>query len=97
MSRAFLFTGAAGAGGVMTDLDTLIDPASGWTLDEATGISDIGFITGYGTNPMGETHAFLLTPTPEPSGWVVLGLGALGLCGLARRRVRAKSSHFQSV
>ena len=34
----------------MTDLNTLIDPSSGWMLEEATGINDNGWIVGYGYN-----------------------------------------------
>jgi probable HAF family extracellular repeat protein len=49
--------------GVMTDLNTLIPGDSGWVLRIATGINDGGQITGTGTVG-GQTHAFLLTPTP---------------------------------
>ena len=58
--------------GTMTDLNSLIDPASGWTLSEATAISENGQICGIGTDPAGQEGAFLLTPVPEPS--------ALALC-----------------
>jgi probable HAF family extracellular repeat protein len=46
----------------MIDLNTLIDPASGWHLVEATGINDWGQIVGQGRNSVGQYHAFLLTP-----------------------------------
>lgn len=52
-------------------LKDLIPPDSGWTLVSATGINDRGQIVGYGFNPDGQTHAFLLTPgadTDGPSG-----------------------------
>ena len=49
--------------GVRTNLNTLIDPASGWVLDRATGINDSGWITGSGTIG-GITHAYLLIPLP---------------------------------
>ena len=45
----------------MQDLNTLIDPASGWTLLWAFAINDAGQITGSGLID-GESHAFLLTP-----------------------------------
>jgi hypothetical protein len=37
-----------GLDGVAVDLNTLIDPASGWTLTDARFISDAGWITGLG-------------------------------------------------
>jgi probable HAF family extracellular repeat protein len=84
--HAFLYSG-----GQMFDLNSLIAPGSGFTLGVATGISDTGYITGTGTAPDGSSHAFLLTLVPEPSGWVLLGTGALGLLGYtARRRARTR-------
>jgi probable HAF family extracellular repeat protein len=44
------------------DLNSMIDPASGWHLVEATGINDVGQIVGQGKNSAGHLHAFLLTP-----------------------------------
>ena len=74
----------------MLDLNSLIAPGSGFTLERANGMSDTGYITGFGTAPNGQTHAFLLTPTavvPEPSGLILLGAGTVALLGcLARRR-----------
>ena len=79
------------ADGVMEDLDSLIAPSSGWILGNATGINDNGQICGTGTNPSGQTHAFLLTPTPEPSTLALLGVGAMGLIAYVWRRRRAKA------
>ena len=45
----------------MKDLNTLIDPNSGWTLTEATCISNTGYITGVGTYE-GVPHTFVLKP-----------------------------------
>jgi probable HAF family extracellular repeat protein len=45
--------------GKMRDLNEMIDPGSGWTLTEATGINDLGQITGNGTHN-GLSRAFLL-------------------------------------
>lgn len=72
--------------GSMQDLNTLVN-ASGtpWELTAATSISDSGFITGYGTIN-GQVHGFLLSPVPEPSTMVALGLGALGLSRIRRRK-----------
>lgn len=87
-THAFLFTN-----GVLTDLNTLIAPGSGLTLTEALGISNTGFITGYGITSSGQEDAFLLTPSrlnpvPEASTTASFGLMlALGLSGffVARR------------
>jgi len=84
--RAFLYEG-----GKMTDLNKLIPANSGWVLESATGINNKGQIAGWGTNPKGEQHAFLLTPVevPEPGSLTLVGLGALGLAGYAWRRRRS--------
>jgi probable HAF family extracellular repeat protein len=63
--------------GLNVDLNTLTDPACGWTLTAAYDINDSGWIVGYGTNPQGEEHAFLLVP--EPATFALLGLGILCL------------------
>ena len=48
--------------GQMKDLNTLIDPKSGWTLIYASSISNTGYITGLGVNKAGFTHGLLLKP-----------------------------------
>ena len=70
--------------GVMKDLNSLIDPASGWTLVKATSINDGGQIVGVGWNGLGQQEAFLLTPIPEPATLSLLALG--GLLVLRHRR-----------
>jgi probable HAF family extracellular repeat protein len=64
IDHAFLYTN-----GSMSDLNTLIDPASGWTVGVALGINDSDQIVGSGTNALGQQHALLLTPVevPEPA------------------------------
>jgi probable HAF family extracellular repeat protein len=65
--------------GVMTDLNTLIDPAEGWTLYSARDINDYSQIAAWGCRG-DECGAVLLevaAPVPEP------GIGTLMLCGLA--------------
>ncbi len=50
--HAFLYSG-----GVMKD----INPA-GWSDTDARGINDSGQIVGFGINPQGQEHGFILTP-----------------------------------
>jgi probable HAF family extracellular repeat protein len=71
----------------MVDLNTLIDPTSGWTINEGDAINNRGQITGNGTFG-GVMHAFILTPVPEPGTFVVLGVGVAVL--LRRRRTCVK-------
>jgi probable HAF family extracellular repeat protein len=72
----------------MQDLNSLIDPSSGWYLEDANGINDAGQIVGTGIDPSGMTEAFLLTPTPEPASGSLVVLAACGAL-LARRRREA--------
>jgi probable HAF family extracellular repeat protein len=73
----------------MIDLNNLVDPSTGWVLESADGINDSGQIVGYGVNPSGQTHAFLLTPTPEPSTLcLAITCGSMLLAShLCRRRL----------
>ena len=80
-SHAFLYSN-----GAMLDLNGLIPPSSGWNLLSGNAINDAGWIVGEGVNASGQTHAFLLTPTPEPSTLALLGAGTIGLLGFAWRR-----------
>ena len=84
--RAFLFRD-----GAMHDLNSLIDPASGWTILGATDINDSGQIVGWGTlageDPT-RVHALLLTPVPEPSGWLLAGVGVLAIAAWHTMRRR---------
>jgi hypothetical protein len=82
ISRAFLFDGTG-----MHDLNTLIPAGTGWTLLNATGINDFDEIVGYGTVG-GQTHAFLLTPVPEPGTMALLGT-ITGSAFYFRRRIIA--------
>ena len=62
------------------------------TLFFAHGINDDGWIVGWGENPVGDNHAFLLTPdvVPVPVPGSVI-LGALGL-GIAGCRLRSRKT-----
>jgi hypothetical protein len=54
-------------------------------VTRATDINDAGRIAGYGSIG-GQTHAFLLTPVPEPGALGLAGVAAVA--GLLRRRRR---------
>ncbi len=77
-------------GGFMTDLNTAVSDSPGWLLSQATGVNDDGLIVGFGTNPSGETHGFLLTPAPaavpEPGESAAAAGLALVAYGAWRRR-----------
>jgi probable HAF family extracellular repeat protein len=62
LTHAFYFSA-----GTLFDLNDFIDPSSGWILNKATGINDLGQIIGEGVNPSGQNDSFLLTPVPEPA------------------------------
>jgi uncharacterized membrane protein len=69
------------------DLQAALETNPGWTLTTALDINDFGKICGDGIF-QGRTHAFLMTPTPEPvSAGPVLVAAHL----LARRRARRTS------
>jgi hypothetical protein len=70
----------------MTDLNTLIDPASGWTLNSAEDINDSGMICGNARNSLGQSHAYLLVPVPEPSTIALLLTASVGGLLWWRRR-----------
>jgi uncharacterized membrane protein len=85
--------------GVALDLNTLIDPASGWTLTEADGISDANWVSGIGMfDPDGAAgplapyqRAFLLdvcSAVPEPACSGALGCAAAMLIARRRRQQR---------
>ncbi len=51
------------SGGTFQNLNNLIPPGSGFTLNDATAINDNGQIVANGYNAQGQEHAFLLTPS----------------------------------
>jgi probable HAF family extracellular repeat protein len=81
-SHAFLYRN-----GMMTDLNSLIDPTSGWALTDARAINDSGWIVGSGLHN-GDNHAFLMMPVPEPPAIYLLATGILGFVVCARQRLR---------
>ncbi len=62
----------------------------GWTLQHAEAISADGrMIVGYGTNPSGQTEAWLVA-VPEPSSITLLTIALLGLLAYALRTRRGR-------
>ena len=88
-AEAFIWTAESG----MLNLRDLLVNTYGldltdWTLREATSISEDGMtIVGYGTNPDGQTEAWIAR-IPEPSTLAVLSIG--GLWSLRKRRYRRR-------
>jgi hypothetical protein len=78
--RAAIFDAATG----YRLLQDLIPANSGWSqINYATDINDLGQIVGTGIFH-GESRAFLLTPTPEPSSLVLALLAAAPIVALRR-------------
>jgi len=50
-------------GGTFVDLNTVLPPGYGWTLEGGIAVSDAGHIAARGCNAEGHLHAFLLSPT----------------------------------
>lgn len=67
--------------GVFTDLNTVIDPASGWSLVSATDIDDEGRIVGEGTLGTSMLFAFILD-LPCKGTFTPYGSGCAGTGGL---------------
>lgn len=86
-----ILTAALWQDGLLYDLNDLLPSESGWDLESATSINDLGQIVGTGTYD-GETEGFLVTPgsagiIPEPSALIF----AAGFPMLFRRRHRRRT------
>jgi probable HAF family extracellular repeat protein len=80
------------ATGGMVLLDALIDPALGWTVQEANGINELGQIAGTACKA-GLCYAVrldLATAVPEPAGVLLLAVGLLALTVARRARHSAR-------
>jgi hypothetical protein len=74
--------------GDATDLNSLIDPALGYTLLFANDINDLGEIYGEAVDASGRRFLFLARPVPEPATWAMMVLGFACLGTAMRRRGR---------
>ena len=88
-TQAQLGVGFAYINGALVDVNTLIDPASGWILGSAFGINDAGQIVAEGCRNGVCTGVRLdpLSPIPEPQAALLMLPGLVAL-GIARRRAR---------
>ena len=65
---------------IAIDLNTWIDPASGWTLDEARGVSDTGWISGIGRydpdgpGPQVSYPRLFVLQIPEPNAGLLTAI-----------------------
>lgn len=84
--RAFIWQA-----GNLLDLNSLVDPASGFTLLSAEGINDRGDIVGWGTVG-GLTQAYVLQAVPEPQALALMLAGMAGLGWAVRRKRNAQCS-----
>ena len=75
----------------VVDLNSLIDPNSGWTLTDATAISDTDWILGVGyfdpdgSGPQASYQRLFLIQVPEPSS-ALLAVCALACLGIVSRK-----------
>lgn len=78
--------------GSVVDLNTLLDPGSGWTLNTARSISNTNWVTGIGkydpdgTGPLPAYDRLFTIQVPEPATLAFVAFGGLAL--LMRRRNR---------
>lgn len=72
--------------GVTSDLNSLLEPDSGWSIYQAISINDNGQIAAYGCGQPG-CMIVRLDPVPEPASYAMLLGGLASLLWLRRRSV----------
>lgn len=87
INTSFLYTGGGTGGENSANYSILNFFPSGSFSQAANGINNAGQIVGSYSNSTG-THGFLATPVPEPSTWLMLTTGLVGLLGYGWRRER---------
>lgn len=87
-SRGFAWSLADG----LVDLNDRLDPVSGdgWSILQATGISESGLIVGRGFSSTLGFRAVLLSPVPEPATVLLWMAGLAGLALGVRQRQRQR-------
>jgi len=82
--------------GAIEDLNNLlVNPSPGWTINGASAINDSGQIAAWDyQEELGEVHTVLLTPTPEPSSFCLLIVGAFAFLAIKLRRFRTRVRGF---
>jgi len=77
-------------GGELIDLNTLIDPSSGWVIGGASGINDLGQIVASACRDFecSSVRLDLVSAVPEPAMALMLLPGVLAVAGVRRRRTR---------
>ena len=84
--------------GTLVDLNTLIDPASGWYIDFAYGINDLGQVVANACRNGACTGVRLdpVSAVPEPAAALMLLPGGLVLTGVRRRRVHRDRNNSEA-
>jgi probable HAF family extracellular repeat protein len=79
-------------GGALVDLNTLIDPALGWTIGGATSINDAGQILAYACRDFACTNVRLdlASAVPEPASILLVLPGLLTLAAARRKSARLR-------
>jgi len=89
-----------GAGGAVKDLNALIPPTAGWTIEEAFAIDNGGDIVGHGL-VAGQEHAFVLTrhtgPNTQPPLAVVTATTVPAYVGWPSVNIAVKFWDYEKV